>query len=105
MRREDDDDVFADFGEQVQETMALDRIEAGGRLVDDESFGAPDQRDRDAEPLLHSARESADGLLARVPEIRLLRAVPRRASRRSPAAATPLSDAKWSSTRSADRFG
>ena len=41
VRRQDHDDVLADLGEQVEEAVALLRIEAGGRLVDDDQLGLP----------------------------------------------------------------
>ena len=72
MRREDDDDVLADLGQQVQEAVALFRIEAGGRLVDDDEPRIAEQRLRDAEALAHAAGERAELALAHVPQVDLL---------------------------------
>ena len=65
--REDDDDIVADRGEQVEEAVALLGVEAGGRLVDDDQLGVADQRLGDAEALPHAAREAGDGLVAHAP--------------------------------------
>ena len=70
--REDDDDVLADLGEQVEEAVALLGIEAGGRLVDDDQLGIADQRLGDAEALAHAAGEAGQRLLAHVPQIDLV---------------------------------
>ena len=72
VRRENDDHVVADLRQQIQKPMTLVRVETGGRLVDDEQLRLSGERDRDAESLLHAAGESADGFLARVPQIGLL---------------------------------
>ena len=72
VRGEDDDHVVADGAEEVVEADALLRIEAGGGLVDDDEAGLAEERLRDAEALLHSAGEAAEGLLADVEEVRLL---------------------------------
>ena len=72
VRRENDDDVFADLREEIQKAMPLVGVEPRGRLVDDEEARASRERDRDAEPLLHAAGESADRFLARVPQVGLL---------------------------------
>jgi hypothetical protein len=69
---EDDDHVLADLAEQVEEAVALGRVEAGGGLVDDDEAGAAEQGDGDAEALLHAAGEAADGLLADRGEVGLL---------------------------------
>ena len=69
--REDDDDIVADAGEQVEEAIALLGIEAGGRLIDDDQVGIADQRLSDSEALAHAAREAGDRLVAHRPEVRL----------------------------------
>jgi len=58
MGREDDGDVSADRGEQIEESVALGGVEAGGRLIDDDQSRIGEQRLRDAEALLHAARKS-----------------------------------------------
>ena len=58
--------------EQIEEAIALGRVEAGGRLVDDDELRIGEQRLGDAEALLHAAGVGAEGLLAHVPEIGLL---------------------------------
>ena len=72
VRRENDDDVIADLREEIQKTVSLVRVEPRGWLVDDEESRTSRERDRDAESLLHAAGESADGFLARVPQVGLL---------------------------------
>src|SRR5205085_11301728 len=67
--RQDDDDVFADLGQQVQESMALVRVETGCRLVDVDALWPPGERDRYAQSLLHAAGESPDGFLAGLPQV------------------------------------
>ena len=58
MGRHDHQLAEADFRQQVAEAQPLLRIEAGGRLVDDQHIGIVEQRLRDAEPAPHAARES-----------------------------------------------
>ena len=72
MGGEDDGDVAADGGEQVEEAIALGGVEAGGRLVDDDEAGIAEQGLRDAEALLHAAGVGGERFLADVPEIGLL---------------------------------
>jgi len=48
---EDDHHILADLRQQVEEAVALLRVETGGRLVDDDEFGIADQRLGDAEAL------------------------------------------------------
>src|SRR5688572_14435307 len=71
VRREDDDAVLTQFGEQVQEADALCWIETGSGLVDDEEPWIAQHGDGDTEPLTHSTREATELLLPHVPEIRL----------------------------------
>ena len=74
----------ADLAEQVVEAVALLRVEAGGRLVDDEELGLAEQRLRDAEALAHAARDSCPACFLRdVLEVGLTQQRRRRASRRS----------------------
>src|SRR5271154_3889004 len=54
--RENDDNILADGAQQVMETNALLRVEAGSRLIDDDEPGIAQQRLRDAETLAHPAR-------------------------------------------------
>ena len=70
--REDDDDIVADRGEQVEEAVALLGVEAGGRLVDDDQLRVADQRLGDPEALPHTAGEAGDRLVADGPEVGLL---------------------------------
>ena len=72
VRRENDDGVFADVAEQVQETDAFAGIEAGGRLVDDDQRRVSEERDRDAEPLAHAPGVGAELLLPDVVQVRLV---------------------------------
>ena len=72
VRREDDGDIAADRGQQIEKAVALGRIESGGGLVDDDQPRIGEQRLRDAEALLHAAGVGRQRLLAHVPEIRLL---------------------------------
>jgi hypothetical protein len=72
VRREDHHHVLADLGEQVQKTVALLRIEAGGGLVDDDQLRIADQRLGDAEALAHAAGKAGQHLLADAPQIRLM---------------------------------
>ncbi len=51
--------VRADAGDQVPELGARQRIDAGGRLVQDEQVGVVDQRAAQAQLLLHAAGELA----------------------------------------------
>ena len=104
VRGEDDDDVLADLGEQVQEAVALFRIQTGGRLIDDDQRGVADQRLRDAEPLAHAAREPRQRVVPDVPQVDL---VQQRLDRLPPLAALamPLSTAMWSSISYADTRG
>ena len=83
VRGEDDHAVLAQLAEQVQEAHALGRVEAGGRLVDDDEPRVAEQRHRDAEALPHAAGEAAELLLAHVPEVGL----PQQRLARSPALA------------------
>lgn len=72
MRREDDDDVLPDLGEQVMEAQALRRIETRGRLVDDDELRLRQKRLGDTEALLHAARERAELDLPLLVEIGLM---------------------------------
>jgi hypothetical protein len=67
----DNHDALADVGEQVEEAVALFRIEARGRLVDDQQRRAADQRLGDAEALAHAAGEAGNGFLAHAPQVDL----------------------------------
>src|SRR5688500_9448390 len=71
VRRQDDDALLTQLGEQVQEADALCWIETGSGLVDDEESWIADHRDGDTESLTHSAGEATELLLPHVPEIRL----------------------------------
>jgi hypothetical protein len=66
------DHILADLGKEVQEAVALLRIEAGGGLVDDDELGIADQRLGDPEALPHSAREAGKRLLAHRPQVHLV---------------------------------
>ena len=56
--REDHHDVLADLRQQVVEAEPLGRVEARGRLVDDDQLRIAEQRLRDAETLSAVARKS-----------------------------------------------
>ncbi len=72
VRREDDGDVASNGRQQVQKAIALGRVEAGGRLVDDDQARIGEQRLRDAEALLHAAGIRGQRFLAHVPQVGLL---------------------------------
>ena len=57
----------ADGAEQIEKAVALRRVQAGGRLVDDDQPGIGEQRLRDPEALLHAAGVSGERLLADIP--------------------------------------
>ena len=59
VRRQDDDAVLSELGEQIQKAHALFGVEPGRRLVDDDQAGITEQCDRDPEPLAHAARKAA----------------------------------------------
>jgi hypothetical protein len=69
LRRQEDDHVGGDVGEQVVEADALFRVEAGGGLVDDDQLGIAEQRLGDAEALPHAAGEAAEMVLAHGMEV------------------------------------
>ena len=69
---EDDDHVFADFGQEVVKTVALAGIEAGGRLVDDNQFRVAEERLCDAEALPHAAGVRCNRLFAVIPQVHAL---------------------------------
>src|SRR6185369_3034046 len=71
VRRENHDDLLADAGEQIEKSIALFRIESGGRLVDDHQARIAEQRLRDAEALPHAAGKRTELALAHVPKIHL----------------------------------
>ena len=50
--------------DQVPELAARLRVEAGGRLVEEEQLGIADQRAGEREPLLLPARQRADARVA-----------------------------------------
>ena len=70
--RQDHHHVLADLGQQVEEAVALLRVQARGGLIDDDQARIADQGLGDAEPLAHAAREAGDGLLAHGPQIDLV---------------------------------
>src|SRR5262249_23319052 len=72
VRRENHDDLLADLGEEIEKAVALFRIEARGRLIDDDEARIADQRLSDAEALPHAARERAELALAHVPQVYFL---------------------------------
>ena len=53
----------------VPDGLAQDRVDAGGRLVDEEHFGVVDERARELEAALHAAGEVAGEDVARVEEV------------------------------------
>src|SRR5687768_4008187 len=72
VRREDDDGVFAEVAEEIEEAHALGGVESGGGLVDDDELWIGEERDGDAEALAHAAGVAAELLLACVPEVGLV---------------------------------
>ena len=82
-------------GEQVVDLLRRDRIEAGGRLVVDHDLGVGDGRARDADALLHAARQLAGELVLAAgeadraqPRLRRARRSRRRRCRRAARAGT-----------------
>ena len=71
MGRQQHDHFFADFDEQVVKARTLLRVEARGRLVDDDQLGVAEQRLRNAEALAHAAGKSAERFLAHIMQIGL----------------------------------
>jgi hypothetical protein len=55
MSRENDSAVAAQRRKKIQKAIALRRVKAGGRLVDNNQAGIAEQSLRDAEALLHAA--------------------------------------------------
>jgi len=70
--RKNHDNVFADCAEQVMKPDAFFGIEASRGFVHDDQPGIAKQGLRDAEALLHAAREPAQRLFAVLPQICLL---------------------------------
>ena len=52
--------TVSQLGEEVEDDVSTERIECGGRLVEDEQGRRVDERLGDAEPLPHAARVAAD---------------------------------------------
>ncbi len=69
MRREDDDALARELGEQRAEAHALLRIESRRRLVDDQQARIVEQRLRDADALAHAAGEAAERTVASLDEV------------------------------------
>ncbi len=59
----------AQFAEQLAKLDPCPRVEAGGGLVEEQDLGVVDERVRQAEPLLHAARQRLDVLVALVAEV------------------------------------
>src|SRR5919197_4112276 len=72
VRRQDDDAVLSELGEQIEKTYPFLGVEPRGRFVDDDQARIAEERDGDAEPLAHAAREAPQQLAAVVLEIGLL---------------------------------
>ena len=72
MRGQDDHHVLANLRQQVQEAVALFRVQAGGGLVDNDQLRVAKQCLGDAETLAHATREAGEGFFAHVPEVHLL---------------------------------
>lgn len=60
MRRVEDGRGLAQRLDQIQDVLAAERIEAGGRLVEEHDRRLPDDRRRDPQPLTHPARVPGD---------------------------------------------
>ena len=69
MRREDDDAPLRDLGQQVAKAHALLRVEADGRLVDDDELRIAEQRLRDADALAHAAGVAAEAAVRRAVQV------------------------------------
>ena len=63
-REEDRGARLADFANDVSNQARGDRIEAGGRLVEKQEFGAMQQRSRKRESASHALRELGNALVA-----------------------------------------
>src|SRR5947209_92698 len=72
VRRQDDDAVLSELGEEIEKANALLGIEAGGGLVDDDKTWIAKQRDGNPEPLAHAAGKAAEQLRPIALQIRLL---------------------------------
>src|SRR6185295_11525900 len=72
VRREDDDAILRELGEQMVEAEALLGIEARRGLVDDDEPRIPRNRLRDAEALAHAARIALHRALRRVAQVHAL---------------------------------
>ncbi|KAG1088480.1 hypothetical protein G6F40_013492 [Rhizopus arrhizus] len=64
--------VLADCRQQVEESVTLLRVEAGGGFIDDHQPRVAQQRLGNAEALAHAAGERAELALARIPQVHLL---------------------------------
>ena len=67
-----DEDRLAERPELAQEFAQLDasaRVQAGGRLVEEQDLRVVDQGVRQAQPLLHAARERLDVVVAAIGEV------------------------------------
>ena len=84
------------LGQQIEEAVALLRVEARGRLVDDDQRRVPDQGLGDAEALAHAAGEAGERLLAHGPQIDLVQQRSTVSLRALPSP-MPFSTARWSS--------
>ena len=69
----DHDHILADLGEEVQEAVALLRVEAGRGLVDDDEARIAEQSLGHAEALAHAARKARQRLFADAPQIDLMK--------------------------------
>ena len=63
-REEDRRASLADFANDVSNQARGDRIEAGGRLVEKQEFGAMQQRSRKRESASHALRELGNAFVA-----------------------------------------
>ena len=72
MGRQDDHDVLADLRQEIVEAVALFRVEAGGRLVDDDQLRVTQQGLGDPEALAHAAGIGGHGLLGVLGQVGLL---------------------------------
>ena len=67
----------------LPDRLAADRVEAGGRLVEEEDARLVDERRGEVEPAAHAARVGADPAVGGLDEARPGRAAPRRGARPS----------------------
>ena len=93
--------ALAEVADQLADLPDAGRVEAVGRLVEDQQVGRLEQRRRDGEPLLHPERVGLEAVLGAV-----TRARPWSGPRRRPSSATPTDRASsWRFWRAGEGGG